>query len=320
MIADRTTQRVYATAAALFMAFAVWGSLFPFDFHAVRWSEAIARFWSPWGEPVSRWSKSDFVSNVLLFVPIGLCTSAALHGRSSGLRSGVGPPFQGGKAGLAARPYTYRRVSGTPLVLVASIALSTAIELGQAFVSWRTPSIVDVAAETIGAMCGIVLWRALRGRLDALVESGSLMVRRSPIGERLLLAYCAIFAAAWLVPADFTLRPNEIADKYAHKRLLLPFTPSPDAASAGDLALIGAAALPIGVTATLCGCSGIARRSLVSAALIAILFLVALEAAQIFVFSRTTDATALIAAAAAAAVAAAAASIAGRRRPLEAAR
>jgi hypothetical protein len=139
------------------------------------------------------------------------------------------------------------------------------------------------------------------------------MIRRSPPVERLLLAYCALFAVAWLVPADFTLRPNEIADKYFHKRLLLPFTPSPDAATARDLTMIGAAALPIGVTATLCGCGGAARRSTVAAALIATTFLVGLEAAQIFVFSRTTDGTALAVAAAAAVAATLVAGVVGRR-------
>jgi VanZ family protein len=310
MTADRSVRRVYTTAAALFIAFAVWGSLFPFDFHAVPWSDAVASFWSPWEVPASRWSLSDLVSNVLLFVPIGLFGAAAVH---PGRRAG--PPLQGGRAArLKSSPYT-----GMAFVLFGSLALSTSIELAQAFVSWRTPSVVDVGAETIGAVCGIATWSVIWRRLDALVASGAQVLRRSPIGERLLLAYCVIFTAAWLVPADFTLRPNEIADKYAHKRLLLPFTPAPDASSAGDLTVIGAAALPIGVAATLCGCCGGARRSLSSAALIATTFLVGLEAAQIFVFSRTTDATALIVASVAAAVAAALASAAGRRRPLVAA-
>jgi hypothetical protein len=285
MTAAPHPQRVYAAAAALFIAFAVWGSLFPFDFHAVPWHAAVASFWSTWDLPVARWSISDFVSNVLLFVPIGLCGIASLVGRRGGLSA----------------------------VLFGSLVLSTVLELAQAFVPWRTPSVVDVAAETIGAACGVALWAALHRPLDATVAAAVALVRRSPRAERMLLAYCAMFAVAWLVPADFTLRPNEIADKYLHKRLLLPFTPSPDAATAAGLTMIGAAALPIGVTATLCGCGGSARRSLVSAALIATTFLVGLEAAQIFVFSRTTDGTAFVVAGAAAAAAAMCAGVAGRR-------
>ena len=298
-----TTQRVYAATAAAFIVFAVWGSLFPFDFHAVSWGDAVASFWSPLTVPVSRWSISDFVSNVLLFVPIGVFGTASLATRSI-----AGAPVQRAQRGLKPRTYAY-----SVAVLVMSLALSVALELAQAFVPWRTPSMVDVGAEVIGAASGIVVWTLVHQPLDALVAAAVSLVRRSSFVERLLLAYCALFAVAWLAPADFTLRPNEIADKYLHKRLLLPFTPSPDAATARDLTMIGAAALPIGVTATLCGCGGAARRSSVTAALIATTFLVGLEAAQIFVFSRTTDGTAFAVAGAAAVAAAMLAGVAGRR-------
>ena len=289
MTAAPTTQRVYAAAALLFTAFAVWGSLFPFDVHPVPWRDAVASFWSTWYVPVARWSVSDFVSNVLLFVPIGLF-AMAWTGRPEGLRY----------------------VAVIVFVLGASTVLSVCIELAQAFVPWRTPSVVDVVAETIGAACGVVLWAVLHRPIDATVAAAASLVRRSPLVERALLAYCALFAVAWLVPADFTLRPNEIADKYVHKRLLLPFTPSPDAATGRGLTMIGAAALAIGVTATLCGCGGGGRRSLVKATLIATTFLVGLEAAQIFVFSRTTDGTAFLVADSAAAAAAVLAGVAGR--------
>jgi glycopeptide antibiotics resistance protein len=297
-----TTERVYAAIAAVFIAFAVWGSLFPFDFHPVSWRDAAASFWSPSAVPVSRWSISDFVSNVLLFVPIGLFGVASLATRSI-----AGPGVPPGAGALKRRPYVW------VAVIAASAVLSTTIELAQAVVPWRTPSVVDVGAEIVGAACGIVAWTLVHRRLDGLVAAAVSLVRRSSLVERMLLVYCALFAVAWLVPADFTLRPNEIADKYVHKRLLLPFTPSPDAATARDLTMIGAAALPIGVTATLCGCGGATRRPVLTATLVATTFLIALEAAQIFVFSRTTDGTAFAVASAAAAAAAVLAGMAGRR-------
>ena len=123
------------------------------------------------------------------------------------------------------------------------------------------------------------------------------VVRRSTVAERVLLACCAVFAVAWLLPADFTLRPGEIADKYQHKRLLLPWMPSPDAASPGELAAIAAAAVPIGLAAVaLRRHRHTARRSAASGALIAAIGLVALEVIQVPVFSRTTDANELLAA------------------------
>jgi glycopeptide antibiotics resistance protein len=310
MTGGRTAVRTYTTAAVLSVAFAAWGSLFPFDFHAVPWSAAAARFLAEWAVPVSRWSMTDLVSNVLLFVPIGLFALAALESRAA---------VRHGQPTVIAGPPRVRLRAGA-IVIGAAIALSGAIEFGQAYVSWRTPSIVDVGAEAVGAACGVVVWCVFAARFDAAVAAAARIVSRSPIGERVLLAYCVIFAAAWLVPADFTLRPNEIADKYVHKRLLLPFMPSPDAASVRDLTAIGAAAVPVGVTATLCGWGGVARRSVWSAALMATAFLAALEVAQVFVFSRTTDATTWVVASGAAAAAAALVAVAGGRPIAAAAR
>jgi len=199
----------YAAAAAGFVAYAVWGSLFPFDFHAVPLPDAAALFWTRWASDAGPWSLTDLLSNVLLFLPIGLLLSAAIRGRTA------------------------------PLLTIASAAgLSVVIEFAQAFVSWRTPSIVDVAAEVIGAACGVVIWRLMSAEIDRVLRTVVGVVRRSTVAERVLLACCAVFAVGWLLPADFTLRPGEIADKYEHKRLLLPWMPSPDAATPGELAAI----------------------------------------------------------------------------------
>src|SRR6185436_16532557 len=68
----------YAAAAAGFVGYAVWGSLFPFDFHAVPLADAAALFWTRWGHDAGSWSLTDLVSNVVLFLPIGLLLCAAL--------------------------------------------------------------------------------------------------------------------------------------------------------------------------------------------------------------------------------------------------
>ena len=265
--AEPAMHAAYAAAAAGFVAYAVWGSLFPFDFHAVPLPDAAALFWTRWASDAGPWSLTDLLSNVLLFLPIGLLLSAAIRGRTA------------------------------PLLTIASAAgLSVVIEFAQAFVSWRTPSIVDVAAEVIGAACGVVIWRLMSAEIDRVLRTVVGVVRRSTVAERVLLACCAVFAVGWLLPADFTLRPGEIADKYEHKRLLLPWMPSPDAATPGELAAIAAAAVPVGLAAVVCGGTGTRRRSAASGALIAASGLIALGAIQVPVFSRTTDANELLAA------------------------
>ena len=71
--------RVYACAAAAFVAFAVWGSLLPFHFRPESLAEAARLLWV--AEPIdpARFSLTDAVSNFLLFVPIGLFVAAAVE-------------------------------------------------------------------------------------------------------------------------------------------------------------------------------------------------------------------------------------------------
>ena len=252
---DTAIRIAYAAAAAGFVAYAVWGTLFPFDFHAVPLETAALLFWSRRAIDAGSLSLTDLVSNVLLFLPIGLFMSAALE-------------FARGELANHERwaHLDKLRTSGTPIhaltrdapfsiaiTLAAAIALSGIIEFLQAFVSWRTPSILDVAAEVLGAACGVAIWRYVRTELDALLRAALGTIGRSTPLERILLAGCAALAIAWWLPADFTLRPDEIGDKYFHKRLLLPFTPSPDAATPSELATIAVAAVPLGLAAVLCG-------------------------------------------------------------------
>lgn len=262
--------RLYACAAAAFVAFAVWGSLLPFHFRPVSLEEAARLLWV--AEPIdpSRFSLTDAVSNFLLFVPIGLFVAAAVE-----------------------RVWPSR--GRTVIVLAAGTLLSAALEFGQAFVVWRTPSNLDVLAEAAGTAAGIALRHIAARELDSAIAAALAAWRRATRAERVLLLYAMTFAVAWLLPFDFTLRPDEIADKYAHKRLLFPFTPSPDALTPVRLGLAGLAAVPLAWACAVCGCPPATRRSTLRAVLITVALLVVLTLAQITVFSRTTDMTVLVA-------------------------
>ncbi len=263
---------VYAFGAAAAVTFAVWGSLFPFVVQPVDLEVARAAFWTAWAGGPPTWSISDFVSNVLLFIPIGLFAAAALERRRPGRH----------------------RLAVWVTVFCSAVLLSTAVEIGQAFVPWRTPSIVDVLAEAIGTAIGIAIRAAASRPFDRRVAAVSGMVRRASPLERVLLVYCAGFAVAWLLPLDVTLRPGEIADKYFHQRLLLPFTPSPDALSAGGLTIALIAAFPLGLAARIRTARPASPRTVARAMAIAIPAVCALETMQVFVFSRTTDTTVLL--------------------------
>jgi glycopeptide antibiotics resistance protein len=274
---------VYGLVAAVSVAYAIWGSLFPFNIEPVSLTTAIGLLWD--ARLAAAWSISDLVSNVLLFVPIGASLFA-----------------------LAEK--VVRRPRRRPLIPVgvfgAAVLLSVAIELGQAFVPWRTPSILDVSAEAAGTVVGLGIWRAARSELAALARTAADVGRRAGWAERALFVYAALFAALWLLPFDVTLRPAEIRDKFAHKRLLLPLMASPDAATAVAHGITLISAMPLGLGAALCACQARLRRSIAVAWLTAALALLALGVAQVFVFSRTTDGALLVSAVAGAGIGAAA--------------
>ena len=265
-----TAASAYAIGAAAAVAFAVWGSLFPFVVDPIAPAAALSAFVGAWGRGPASWSISDFVSNVLLFVPIGLLGVAAVQARGASARRAV---FW---------------------VLAATTLLSVSVELTQAWIRWRTSSIVDVLAEQGGCAAGMAAWFVARERISRAVEWGCEAMRTATPLQRALAAYCAAFAVFWLLPLDVTLRPGEIADKAFHKRLLLPFMPSPDAATGSELAFCLLGAVPLGIAAVHAGVRRGMREALDRALRFALPGMLALELCQVFVFSRTTDMTVVL--------------------------
>ena len=253
--------RAYACGALAFIALAIWGSWFPFVIQPIsaervavmlRWSIAPAQF-----------SLSDALSNLLLFVPIGVCIAPVI-GRGAGLLP-IG------------------------VTIAAGAALSFVLELGQLLVPYRIPSAIDIVAETCGLITGAAIWRIAAAEFDAMLERAIGAWQRATLFERALWLYTAAFAGWWLLPFDFTLRPDEIADKFFHERLLLPWMQSVEQAAAASLWLAMAAAIPIGWATVLVTIEGRYRRSTLIAATDAAAFLLILTILQATVFSRTTD-------------------------------
>jgi VanZ family protein len=265
---------VYGLLAVAFAAFATWGSFFPFNFRAVTAATALRQFLLPWRHGATTWSMSDLASNVMLFMPIGFFTTAAIE--SWFARSTP-------------------RWSAAVATMAMAIPFSIALELTQAFLPYRTPSVVDVMAEALGVVAGMVIWLEWYNAFNTALADMLSALERASTARRLLLLYCAAFAIVWLFPLDFTIRPHEIADKYLHQRLLLPFQPSPDATTRMGLLMALLAGIPLGGAAVLGGGAPGDRRPLAKSLVIASSMLLLLETAQVTVFSRTTDATAILA-------------------------
>jgi VanZ family protein len=129
-----------ALIAALVTAVIVYGSLYPFVFRAHAQDglgAAIAALLTTWARPTSR---GDIVSNVLLYVPLGLFTVHALAGLPRALRIG--------------------------LATILGLGICIAVELVQFYEAARNSTMSDVYCNTlgtlIGAIAGVVLHRGIK--------------------------------------------------------------------------------------------------------------------------------------------------------------
>ena len=255
--------------AGVFVAFAAYGSFVPLRWNSVPLDAAVARFSQTPFIPLSRASRSDFLTNVLLFVPIGFFLLGAAANRSRA---------------LAAAWFV-------PVVLLA-LGLSVGIEFGQIFVSGRTPSWNDVFAETLGGALGALTWAALGtvvvDWLGVLLHSDS----QSERAFRLLGAYTALWVVLGLQPFDYTVSPEELSQKLRAGRIVLQPFGGRDTLSdvVGTLLM----AVPVGAFGVL---AAVHRRSTRPARLgltIAIAATCLVEFSQLLAMSRTADVTDLL--------------------------
>src|SRR4029453_6155346 len=132
-----TPRRLLALGALIAIAFATYGSLVPLHARAMTFAQAVTEFQRLRYVPFAVASKTDFLANFTLFVPIGFLSTGALA------------------AGRSRPPLAFLAV---PLVVGCAAALSISIEFAQIFIPDRTASLNDVANETMGAAAGALVW------------------------------------------------------------------------------------------------------------------------------------------------------------------
>lgn len=264
----------WALLGAAFILFAAYASLVPFDLRPVPLDAALREFRDVVAHPLRlRFSRTDLVANVLLFVPIGFCLAGAL--RLGSTRWWSGP--------LA-----------TLLILCVSIPWSLAIEFAQLFTAARITSVGDVAAQTFGAVVGIVLWESFGAELTTWLRTTMAARSRTERIERGLATYVVLWAFVNLAPFDLTLDLGTLAARF--RRGGIQLVPVPFAGPNGavgpwlwDLVSTGLAALPVGAYAVLGRTPGLRRRHWLRAAHLSLVVLLLLEFAQVFVVSHVAD-------------------------------
>jgi VanZ family protein len=184
---------------------AVYGSFVPFRFTACSWPETIAKFDASRSDSL-RLSRSDFAANILLFVPIGFFLTGAVsssRGRSKGVSTGVA-------------------------VVAMSICMSVGVELGQVWFPPRTPSLVDVGAQTLGTIAGWLAWLMVGDRLRNLGGTPLASGRSFGAHEACAFGYFAALLLIHAMPLDLTISPGELYQKVKEGRMrLLPTLANP---------------------------------------------------------------------------------------------
>lgn len=203
----RAPQRAGLIWLALpYLAFVIYGSLVPLDYHALPWDTAVARFREIPFLDLGIGSRADWMANLLLFIPLAfLWTGALAHGR---------PPIV---AALL-----------TLLTWLLAAALSLGIEFTQLFFPQRTVSQNDIAAEALGALIGGACWWGFGGRLLAWHDGWRRAREPADLAERAAWTYLAVLMGYNLLPLDLTISVVEIYHKWQEGKLnLIPFAGLP---------------------------------------------------------------------------------------------
>lgn len=218
--------RLRATWLLATLAFIIYGSLVPLDFHPHSLAWAWEQFQQTPMLKLGINSRADWIANGVLYFPAGFLLAERFVGRIRGLALG-----------------------GAVLLSIAALALiAFGVEFTQLFFPPRTVSQNDLLAETIGGALGV---------LSALPFSNSvrrLAALRPAHGARsmtlLLGGYMVAYLAYCFFPFDFLLSGQEISEKLASDRWGLLFAASPQGYGLRTLLILAletAAVLPFGV-------------------------------------------------------------------------
>ena len=279
--------RRHLLAIAMIMTgLAVYGLFVPMQFRSLSWEQAVSDFRHVPLLDLGIDRRADFVANIVLFVPLGFFWLGAVDLHRSSRRA----------AWLFA-----------PLLALLLMALAITLEFAQQWTVRRTVSQNDIIAESMGGIIGIAFWliagRWFIARVQAVLTTGGTVASRQEQSAAmlrrwrgLLLLYAIGFVLYNIQPLDLAISAASLRQKFdAGRFILLPFHHWLEGGfvfnrfwHAGcDVLLF----VPVGLLLRL----GLQQpRTLWNATLLALLAAAAIESMQIFIFTRTVDATDLI--------------------------
>ncbi|MFO0813531.1 MAG: VanZ family protein [Gemmatales bacterium] len=195
------SRRHHLLCTICYAAIIFYGSLVPFHFQPLSIGELLEQFKQVCTSPIRLTSRSDFLANVLLFVPLSFLALGTLSLNQRLL----------------------------PWLLLIPVSLGCTlfgafVEFLQLMFPPRNSSLNDILAQLIGSFTGTLLWVVAGSRL---IKSTEAFSKRYASRNRLipfLLIYLLLIIVLESVPFDFTLSPVELVHKWREGRIhLIPF-------------------------------------------------------------------------------------------------
>lgn len=185
------TARWYAALAVGVAAFTLYGSYIPFNYTPLPWAEATEAFDARVRATLWPSSKSDWLANWCLGVPLGFCLLGAFRvDRTNDVATLV--------LGLA--------------VIPVCATFAAVVEFGQLYFPGRACTGADIWAQGLGAACGVIAW-VLFGR--SITLAGRRSLERMDGTRSLLTVYVLAALLLQTLPLDILTSP---ADWYRRAR------------------------------------------------------------------------------------------------------
>ena len=270
-------RRALLWGAVVYTLFVVYGCLVPFHYTPIPWAEAWARFEHiPQLRP-GRAFRSDWLANVLLFIPLAFLWRGAL---------GAGGAFTS--------------VAKNAVVWLSSVALVTALEFAQVYFPPRSVALQDVFAASFGAAVGLIAWRLAARRLLHHMVRWSAVRGREGVAGWLLWPYAAFLVLYNVMPLDLTSSPYVVYEKWQKRMIhVVPFS----SLGGGPVETAYAVAVEALLWLPLAALWALSRPGgRLVAWCVTVLLAIVVEAVQVLVQSRVSDSTDVLCAAAGALV------------------
>ncbi|WP_417847604.1 VanZ family protein [Thalassoglobus sp.] len=255
------------------LAFATYGSFVPLDYTPIPLNLAIEKYTHVLNTNLDFSSRTDWITNILLFVPIGFFGLGALTVDKGRRFAAILAPF----------------------VTLSCVISSLIIEFCQLWFPSRVPSLNDIVGESIGGGIGVLLWVSVGPTFVAYFRTLSKAKTKDDRVARLLTGYFIILITYSLFPFDLSLRPAEIFKKYADGRIeLVPFSASPVPIESRLYSLFVDSVIftPLGILfAGTWKRNNLYRTSLMRMGTYSICLCMAIEITQLLVISRSTSIT-----------------------------